>query len=180
MSPSAEPANPAATDAALVPEGLLNEGEVILLAIRPSPWFVAIVSLPVLLLAALAPAMLGVLDALTDRELQIGRQAVWLAASVLAVGRLLVAGVQWSGRLYVLTNRRVLRLTGVTRPDVQHCPLRRIVGTRLAVTSPERVSGTASVLFDTTDDVSCDVTWLHVSRPREVQETIERARRNVR
>ena len=48
MSPEAEPASPIAAAQQAVPQSLLQDGEVILLAVKPSPWWVVLHAWPVL------------------------------------------------------------------------------------------------------------------------------------
>ena len=57
MSPSADPASTSVATESLVPEGVLQEGEIVILAMKPSPWFVLLISLPILTIVGVAAAV---------------------------------------------------------------------------------------------------------------------------
>src|SRR5262245_46491126 len=91
----------------LVPAQLLDGGEIIILALKPSLWFVPIVSLRWLALAVLlfACAQWSGLAGYSWTLIQV--------ALIIAFGRLGYAMLQWASRSYYLTNRRVMRIRGV-------------------------------------------------------------------
>ena len=92
---------------AVVPAHLLDGGEVIHFAIKPSPWFVVIVSLRWLAVAV----FLGVL---ASREF-FPHAYLWYVyqlAVLVAGARLVWAILEWATRTYVLTNHRVMRIRG--------------------------------------------------------------------
>lgn len=179
MSPSAEPAHLAAADAALVPAECLQDGEVVILAVKPSRWLVLLVSWPWVLLAiAVAVATVLVSDGLGSAGTW---RAVALACSAVACARVTIACFQWQGRLYVLTDRRVLRFRGVFREDVYACPLKHIHRFHLAATLPERALTLASLFFEPDDDAPPgEGHWICLARPQEVHRLVEEAWRRAR
>jgi hypothetical protein len=162
-------------------QGLLDDGEVVLLAIRPSPWWVILTSLPVLLPAAAVAAGAWVFADRLAEELPLERLLGLCAAA--ATLRLLWAGVQGLSRLYLLTNRRLLQVSGLRRTEVRQCLLVRVKSTEVSASPPERMVGIGTVLIraagestDGADDVRCRVEpWVGVARPQQVREQIDRA-----
>lgn len=156
----------------LVPAHLLDGGEIVIFAIKPSLWFVAFSSfrtlaamIAVILLAALAG----------DRIPRIDTVMVVQGAVLVAVARLVIGMMQWVSRLYVLTNRRIMRLTGVFHVDIFECPLTRIERTALHGEWYERFTGTGTILFATTPAGAVEVSWNHVDSAAEVHERVRSA-----
>ena len=172
MSPSASESVSVSREAVL--EHLLGDGELVLLTVKPSAWFVPLTSvraLAVLALVAVSGHYLG-------RVIPMGRspQAIEVLCGVLAVGRLIIACCQWAGTLYVLTNRRVLRIRGAIRVAIVGCALTEIRHTALLTTGLiERFGGVGTLFFQTDRGNLIGGEWLHISRPREVLEMIDKA-----
>ena len=179
MSPSAEPANATAEASVVVPAELLEDGEIVLLAVKPSGWFVLLVSAPVL-------AVVGVLAAgvvFSEPILHAGgrpRDAVLLALTAVAFLRVLVACCQWIGRLYVLTNRRMLRIRGIVRADVLAFLLKDVRGVLPTAGLLERPLGLGSLYFEIDGQAGGDAAWVNLSRPADVLETVSEAIRRAR
>ncbi len=146
-----------------VPAHLLDGGEVVILAIKPSPWFVLIRSLRWL-------ACLAVLALVIQRfpQATMANQALIVAAIVvIALGAL-----QWVSRLYVLTNRRVMRFRGVLKVEIFHTPLENLTGATLSVAPYERLLRIGTIYFDGPDLPSPSTRWVHLARADEVHRTI--------
>ena len=161
--------------AALLTGHILRDGEVVQLVLKPSLWFIAFNSM------RFAAAVLII---------TIGAQ-LWLsstraAASVAYTGTFLIAGrvmwavLQWMGRLYVLTDLRIVRLSGVFNVEIFDCALRKVATTRLTRTFREKLWRLGSIEIVPADDSSNPSVWQTVKRPAEVyakvQSTIERAK----
>jgi hypothetical protein len=165
----------------LVPAHLLDGGEIVIFAIKPSLWFVVFSSvrwLAAMIIVALLAGWAG------NAFPQINGVLILQAAVLLAAARLVVGMMQWVSRLYVLTNRRIMRLTGIFHVDIFECPLTQIERTALSVEWYERLTGTGSILFATTPAGAVEVSWNHVDGPTELHErvrsAIHRARSGVR
>ena len=61
------------------------------------------------------------------------------AAIFLLAGRIMWAVLQWMGRLYVLTDMRIVRLSGVFNVEIFDCALRKVATTRLTRTFREKL-----------------------------------------
>lgn len=156
----------------LVPAHLLDDSEIVILAIKPSLWFVLFESsrwLIVLTLVALAGAGWG------ERLAWVHSRTVIQTAVVLMAARVGVAMLQWICRLYVLTNRRVLRLRGIFNVQVFECPLSRIQNTFLTLNWYERLLTLGSIHFATAGTGAVEASWLYINRPLEVHEQVRSA-----
>lgn len=147
--------------AALLSGHVLQDGELVLLLLKPSRWFILLSSLwfnafaAILTIAGwkLWPHLLG-------------SPTLWGQLFVLAVaGRLGFAVLQWMGRFYILTDLRVLQLGGIFQVEVFDCPLRRIEQARLLQPVRERLVARGSIEF-----VPCDP-----DRPRGFWQTLRKA-----
>lgn len=166
-----EPASAAAIAADVVPAHLLDGGEIVVLAIKPSLWFILLVSKRWIAGAALvlAAASLAGKTALTLPIMQL--------AVGLLIGRLLWATMQWSTRLYVLTNRRIMLIRGVFNVQLFECALTRLQNTWMTFSLAERILRLGSIHLSTAAgaDAGGTATWKTVARPIEVHEHIRAA-----
>jgi len=177
MSPLAEPVEASAVPVVL-PEKLLQDGEVIILAIKPSMWFVLLRSLPVVVVGAIAMAA----SILAGQVLSIRfpqATVVVLSMAVVCV-RIVVAAFQWAARLYVLTNLRVMRIRGLDGTDVAGCLLKQIRAAQVQTEYPERLLGVGTLAFQTDEKLPADASWLHLARPLEVKQVVDEAIRRAR
>jgi hypothetical protein len=176
--PSAAAARPdqATPLAAILSAHLLRDGEVVLLAIKPSVWFIFLSSASfngAVLLASLALAVIE----------HHRHDRLYLETAVFVIGgRLMWAVLQWMGRLYVLTDMRVLRLAGVFNIDVFDCPLRKIVRTRLVSRFREKLVLTGSIEIIPKDETVNSDIWQTIAKPKMIHErlvaAINRARQS--
>jgi len=156
----------------------LQDGEVIILAIRPSGWFVLLTAWPVLAAAACVALVGGVLAALLPA--MVAKEMVLLICLAVAVVRLLAGCLQWSNRLYVLTNRRALRIRGGLRADVMEVRLKNVAETHLAVSRLERLFAVASLVFEPADPSRPALPWIHIAGGEDVQQIADEAIRRAR
>jgi len=191
MSPSAEPASGRAeVSAHLVPANLLGDGEVVILAIKPSNWFVLIVSLPVLASAAVVAAAAYLVD---RHHVPTPEHAIFFLAALAATARVAAGCWQWLGRTYVLTNLRVVVVRGLLSVRVTSADLAGLDEAVLAPSLPERLLGVGSIYClprrsggggsDARKAFSAAraaVSWSTVAGPREVQEVLDDAIRRAR
>ncbi len=173
MTPSMEPTTVSAPGLTVVPARLLDEGEIVILAIKPSGWFCVLVSLPVLVVAAAVAVGAYVAGGLLPGWPHPA--AVGLVAICAAAARLVVGWLQWLGRLYVLTNRRLIRLAGVVGEDVHQCPLKPLARAAISATWTERVVHVASMSFESDHPAAADADWAHISHAHEVHKIVSDA-----
>jgi hypothetical protein len=162
------PTRASTTLAALFAGHVLQDGELILLLIKPSLWFMLLSGLK--FIGVVLIAMIGA--ALLDPQLP-GRNSVYqeLGLFVLA-GRVMWGVLQWMGRLYILTDMRIVRLSGVFSVEIFDCPLRKVARTRLVRTMRERLTGVGTIEIIPSDEELPISYWNIVPRPKDVQEQI--------
>ena len=174
MSGAGDSAQPA-IEAAMVPARLLNDGEIVILAIKPHPYFVLLGSWPVIAVCALVAA--GAYFAGTGAG-RFPTGSVITFAALGATVRVLAAALQWLGRLYVLTNRRLLWVYGTIRLTVTQCPLEQVRQCRVAQSAGERALGLGTILFTISPNCGGGG-WMNVNQPHVVQKAVESARKAI-
>jgi len=165
------------TPESVVPEHLLSGGEIVLLAIKPSLLFVLFRSFRwVVMVTILAvPAY-----SLADRVGWLHARGLVQVAAGLVVLRLGFALLQWVSRLYVLTNRRVMRIRGIFNVDIFECPLEKIQNTFLTLGLHERIFRLGSIAFATAGTGGVEAVWENIAHPLEVHERVRDAIRRAR
>lgn len=150
--------------------GLLNGSEIIILAIKPSLWFVLLVSARVcsLLLAVCIAAW-------------IAGNAGWLGAQTQLIIGIALAGIsmrlafgllQWQSRAYILTNIRVLRIHGILRVEMFQCHLLRLKDVALTASPAEKLFGLGTIGLSAESDSALAASWLNVRHPEQVKKQI--------
>jgi uncharacterized membrane protein YdbT with pleckstrin-like domain len=156
----------------LVPEHLLDGGEIVILAIKPSLWFIVFASARWLIFMSLIIIAAGWLG----RHLpHINTPTIVQAALALAAARVAFAILQWVSRLYILTNRRIMRLTGILNIDLFECPLTKIQNTYLTLTWYERLTRLGTISFATAGTGGVEASWTNVNNPLELHERLRSA-----
>jgi len=178
MSPLADSANPPAQIDVAAAEELLDGGEVILLATRPSGWFVPLTSAPVLTMALLVAAATTMVH--KTFEISLPWQSIFFVCGAVGSIRVALACVEWVGRLYILTTRRVLRVQGVIRAEIEDCPLSKIAATTLTASAAERPLGVGSLFFQDDQGRPLEPSWTCLARPAEVHQAVQDAIRRAR
>ena len=173
---SVQPHGQAADYAAehVIPAHLLGGGEVVILAIKPSLWFILFVSARGLILIALA-LLLALQVPNWIWPFALSGAALVKVSLALAALRLAVAVLQWVSRLYVLTNRRVMRIRGIFNVDLFECPLIKIQNTFLTLALYERLCRLGSIHFATAGTGQIEATWQHIAHPLEAHEQVRDA-----
>jgi hypothetical protein len=144
---------------------ILLPAEIIIFELKPSLWYVVFVSLPV---AAVGLFVLFLSFALTQVP-EYWRQ--WSAViGIWIVGLRVVVGLlQWLGRTYVLTDRRVLMQSGVVDVQVQSLNLEDIEAAFVAKAWAQRVLSIGTLFFRTKSPPCLSLAWEHIKQPEEVR-----------
>jgi uncharacterized membrane protein YdbT with pleckstrin-like domain len=153
-----------------VPARLLADGEIVILAIKPSGWFILLHSLPMLAGAVVVAAAVWCFKGRLFGP-PATQTAVLTACTTVACAAVLLSGLGWMSRLYVLTDRRVLRVHGLLREKVCHCPLRELAEVTLAASALERLLGIGSLYFRRSAGPEA-MDWLHIARCAEVRQIV--------
>lgn len=173
-SEDAVDAQPAAGLMVNVQAGLgdvLDGGEIVLCVLKPSLWYLVLVSV-----RWLAGAVVVILLAPLFFQARSGTTEILTQSALLVTAaRLILALLQWSSRLYVLTNRRVMCYRGVMHVSLFESPLVHIRNTYVNASPVERICKVGSIGFSLQGDRQIDVWWEQVSAPDAVHERIRRA-----
>jgi hypothetical protein len=159
--------------AAMLPRDLIDGGEVVILLLKPSLWFVVLG--PLRTLAAIV--VLTALGVAADTWLSGGvyRGQVVLAGSAALCVRLFWQFLEWLSRAYVLTDRRGIRVRGVLTVQVFECALGRVQHTEVVRVLREQLVGVGTLAFTTAGTGRVEAWWEMVSRPMQVQQEVVRA-----
>jgi hypothetical protein len=154
---------------------ILQDGEEILLVVKPSAWQVVLGSLPTLLLTALAAAGVFAGPRLGLRVAESVRSLVLLGCAALAALRLAAMSIRWVGRLYILTNRRVIRMGGAVSTCLADCPLSHISDIAVVSATAERWFALGSLLFTVDGRFRDEIGWMNLAHPHQVAEEVRKA-----
>ncbi|MEX0777626.1 MAG: PH domain-containing protein [Phycisphaeraceae bacterium] len=155
---------------ALLPPQLLQGGELIILLLKPSPWFIILESLRTLTALMMLLVIAWVL-AKYDL-LPMGQRDVVLAGIAIGGLRLFWQFLEWLSRVYVLTDRRIIRVRGVLRVHVFECPLKQVQHTTAIYSVPERLVGLGTIGFATAGTAVTEAYWQMVAKPLQVHQTV--------
>ncbi len=152
----------------LLTSHILQDGEIVLLISKPSLWYILLSGLK--FLAFVLILMIGA--TLLDERMP-GKNILYLDAGIFLIsGRLMWAILQWMGRIYVLTDRRILVLSGVFTIDIFDCPLRKVARTRILYSTSERLLRLGTIQIIPSHDETPDGLWLMVHHPLETHDQI--------
>jgi len=178
MTPMADSASPAVSLEVAAAEELLDGGELILLALRPSPWFVLLTCWPVLAVAGVISGVTVLASEMLGVSLP-GRNVTFVCGAVASI-RVAFACGEWVSRLYILTSRRVLSVQGVRRARIEDCPLQKIVEVSDISSAVEKLLGVGSLVFLDGEGKALGPIWSCLARPEEARQAVKSAIRRGR
>lgn len=169
-APSIAKARPA--EVLMLPEELLGGDEIIVLAIKPSPWFILFDSIRWVVAAAALVAGASWIGELLPSVSETQLMSGVLAAVSLRIG---LALLRWVSQVYVLTNRRVLRLHGVLRVQVEECRLVHVRNTAVLVGFGEALTKLGTLQFASVEQGGHMPPWRNLAGPHEIHRQVRRA-----
>lgn len=158
------------------PGGVIDGGEIVLLAIKPSMWRPFFDSAPWVVTGLLLAGVLTWLGRpIPGLSLTATAQAILLVALV----RVGLAIILWIPTWYVLTNRRLIDIQGVRSPRISSCLLLDVRNTYIQASPVEKLTRLGSIVFvvDHTDVVT--YLWQSIAEPDVVHTKIRRAIENA-
>jgi uncharacterized membrane protein YdbT with pleckstrin-like domain len=167
----------AARDPVALAAADLEDGEIVILALRPHPLFILFASAGSLLSLAISLAL--VVYIARNGWLPINAGVVTTYGVLLGAVRVFWQALVWFNEGYILTNRRVVRTGGVFRRFRFECQLRRIQNLVMVKSIPERVFGLGTIGFATAGTGGIEAVWLMVGKADEVLDTAQKAVRNA-
>ena len=171
--PEAEAEPQAGSAAPLVPEQLLQPGELILLQLRPGLWYVLLGSLRELGMIGLVMVLALLLE--SSGWLNVGTRDIVLTAFLFAAVRMSWQFFEWLSCAYVLTDRRVIRLKGVIHVQVFEAQLKQIQHTEATFSLRERLFALGTISFSTAGTSVPDAYWVMIPEPLEVHQKVVQA-----
>ena len=157
---------------------ILQADETVLLVLRPSPWFILLDGLGVYLLIVIGALFFAWLGHQPWAPMLLPESRVFPIFGTLLLIRVAWKFLDWANRIYVLTDRRVIRRRGVILLSLVEAPLRRIQHSAIYARLLERVLGLGSIGFATAGSGGFEVVWELIGSPVEtharVLEAIER------
>lgn len=157
-------------NANMLPADLIRDDEIILLILRPSMWYILFsctTSLALIAILSLALAWLSTVPWSRWSDFH----AIELGFALAAL-RLSWQILEWWNRLYVLTDRRVIRRAGVLRVFVFEAALNRIQHTVVVRGVLERLAGLGTIGFATAGSDTFDAFWVTIRQPFKVHRTV--------
>ena len=164
--------------AAVLPRDLLQPGEIVILMLKPSLWYVLLMPLKTYAALALLTVAAALLNRLLAYPVQPGQVAA-AGAGLLAL-RSLWQFLDWLSRTYLLTDQRIVTVAGVLRVVIIELPLNRIQHTQLLATLRERLVGLGTLGFATSGTDQIETLWLMLERPADVHRKVLEALRRYR
>jgi len=155
-----------------VPKGLVDGGEIVLMAVKPSLWRPVLDSAAWLVTAAaLAVTLLVGGMSIPGLSVAVSAQVFLLVGIV----RLAIAVLRWVTTWHLLTNRRIIDVHGVRTPIIRSCLLIQIRNTYLRPSPIEGAIGLGSVLFVTDEPEHPPHVWRSIADSETVHAKIRRA-----
>ncbi len=156
--------------AAMLPAQLLESGEIIILLLKPSLWFILLTCL-----GYVTMVVIGFIIALQLQRwelLLLARRDLVLITIGLLGARLFWQFFEWLSRVYVLTDRRVIRVEGVIRVRVFECQLQQVQHTTMFFSLRERLLGLGTIGFATAGTGITEAVWQMLANPLDVHQTV--------
>ena len=152
-----------AARARIISPSLLLPAEIVIFELKPSHWYVVFASLPMVAVGLTLIVLACVID-----ELRAVRQP-GLIVGIWIIGlRIALALLQWLGRTYVLTDRRILTQSGVLDVVVESMGLEEIENTFVAQAVAQRVLGIGTIFFRSDGAGRASLAWEHIRSPKKV------------
>ena len=157
------------------------DGELVILTVKPSGWYAFLVSFPVIAIATLAVGALILLVRYTDIAIP-GKLAVVVPVCMVgACVRFFFGCSQWMGRVYVLTNRRVIRVSkSMLRTETFSCPLKLVKSLHLQASMCEKLLGVANLNFEIEGKNAGLGQWSCLANPSDIKRIVADSIKQVR
>lgn len=160
-----------------LPGGVVDGGEIVIFAIKPSMWRWLFDSAPWLV----ACSVLAVIVTVLGRPV-LGLSPTGAAQALMLVAfvRLSFAMLRWIPTWYVLTNRRLIDVQGVRAARIRSCPLIDVANTYLDKSIPEKAAQLGTIVFELDRSDDRPYVWQSVQVPHEVFDKVRSTIRNAR
>ncbi|MGD9690179.1 MAG: PH domain-containing protein [Phycisphaerales bacterium] len=158
-------------------------GERVIVDAGPSAWFI-VLGRPWWMIAGAAALVCRALTWVewgggtgVEPGAALARAASWCAWGALAC--LTWAALDWACRRYTLTDRRIVRASGVLRRVIIEAPLKNIQSVTLLKSIRERVVGIGTLGVTTAGSAGLEFTWFMIARPHQRLDEVRAAVRDA-
>ena len=152
--------------ATLLTGNVVNPGEIVQLVLKPSRWFILLNSIRFAAIVIILVLWLRLLGVQRFTPTALSPQFTLF----LIAGRLMWSVVEWMGRYYLLTDLRLICVSGVFDVDIQSCPLRAVQSVRLYRPAGERLFDRGSLEIIGPEGI---MNWQTISRCKQIHETVQ-------
>jgi len=128
----------------LVVAGTLMGDEVVLLWLKPSIWFIFFHSVRFCALTLIIGYFVALL---AERMNLVANDQVLTGLGLVMLARLIWALLVWTGHTYLLTDRRIITIRGLSRVEIKQIPLRKIQRMELIRPWVQRILGLGTIGF---------------------------------
>jgi hypothetical protein len=153
---------------------LIHDDEVVILLLRPSLMYIPLASAGALVFIALITFALAWFNRFYASAGWTDGMAFGFGASLCMV-RLAWQALEWYSRVYILTDRRIIRRMGVLRVSVFETQLKNIQHTSVFRSVRERASRLGTIGFATAGSDVFEAFWVMIERPFQVHRVVVRA-----
>ncbi|MCP3905154.1 MAG: PH domain-containing protein [Planctomycetes bacterium] len=160
--------------AALLPESLIQDDEVVILLLRPSLLYIPLACANTVVFVALLTFLAAYLSRWQSWVPWTDTQAFMLGVALAAI-RLGWQTLEWYSRIYVLTDRRLIRRLGVLRVSIFQTQLSAIQHTSVFSRVRERLFGLGTIGFATAGSDVFEAFWVMLRRPFAVHKVVVEA-----
>ena len=150
---------------------LLGGDEIVELSIKPSPWLILLTSARFLAIAAVVGVLIAIVTQTTPT---IGANLLVLLI-IIAIVRVGIASLHWASCVYILTNRRVMRLSGMVTVRLQERQLAEISGAELKLDGVQRTLGLGTIRIMPNGRQPEPIIWEYVAAAEAVHQKVLRA-----
>lgn len=159
-----------------LPGGVIDGGEIVLLAVKPSLWRPVFDSAAGLVISILLAVVLTTINVALP-----GLSATTSAQLVLLIGftGLGLAVVRWTTTWHILTNRRIIDIHGVRTPRIVACLLVHVRNTYLHASIAEKVTRLGTITSVTDQPDRPPHVWRSIAHSDEVHAKIRSAIENA-
>lgn len=172
----------AARAAGMLPAELLQPGEIIILLLKPSAWFIILAPLRfitafvILLITHYFISVkypgLVYFPTISLGYFNLTQSEIPIALSLIVLIRIFWQFLEWLSRVYVLTDRRIITVAGVIRVLVFECTLENIQHTSTIFSLRERLFALGTLSFATAGTAISETYWLMLNAPLDVHQKV--------
>ena len=160
-----------------LPGGVVEGGEIVVLAIKPSMWLWLFDSVPWLVMCT---ALGVILTALNRPFLGLSPTGTLQILALVAFARVSFAMLRWIPTWYVLTNRRLIDVRGVRAARIRSCPLINVSDVLLEESTLEKAAKLGSIYFELDSSEAHAYVWQSIQAPKDVFATVRTTINNAR